>query len=329
MMRRLPILAALTVAAIVAASAWLAIDAQSDPQPLNTAEHQPRDDDQSQQQQSQAQPDSGPDEEEAEQQSAQQEQSEEMHEEEASDQPEAVEPSSSPVDVLIKALDIPRPLVEPEPAPEPETTISIEYETYVVEPGDTLADIAEVLAIDLRDLIDANQLTSPDLLYVGQELAVPVEVVVVEPVEEPEPPYEPVEIAPTISDDGIVYGTIHDRERDVVNSAVIVTSDGDQSVQLVEACVDGIRRTYILGLSLPHGSTPIYWRFDDAPLSMDRWTAEADRVESIGWCPILHLVDEQAGLKSLWIRIGGVDLTFGIEHWIPDPIRYNFSFCGK
>lgn len=326
---RVRILVLLLVATLAAASAWLAIDAQSDPEPLNTAEHQPRDEEQSQQQQSQAQPDPGPDEEQAEQQSAEQEQSEELQEEEASDQTEAVEPSSSAVDVLIKALDIPRPLVEPEPALEPETTVAIEYETYVVEPGDTLADIAEALAIDLHELIETNQLTSPDLLYVGRELAIPVEVMVVEPIEESLPLHEPEEIAPSTSENGIVYGTIHDRARGVINSAVIVRSDSDQSVQLVEACVDGLRRTYILGLSLPEGPAPIYWRIDEGPVSLDRWTAEADRVESISWSPILQLVDEEAGPRSLWIRIGGVDLTFDIENWIPDPIRNNFSFCDK
>ena len=41
--RRLPVLADLIVAVLISASAWLAIEAESDPEPLTTTEHLPRD----------------------------------------------------------------------------------------------------------------------------------------------------------------------------------------------------------------------------------------------------------------------------------------------
>ncbi|MCY3571660.1 MAG: LysM peptidoglycan-binding domain-containing protein [Chloroflexi bacterium] len=330
-MPRLPLLGVLFVAVIVAASAWLAIDARTDPQPLPFAEHLPRDDEQSQSEESQDQPEPGPEEEAdqelADEDSAGEDAAQESQEDEDAEPTEPLEPVREPVDVLIAALDVPRPQIEP--APKPETTVVLDLETYVVETGDTLADIAETLGIELHDLIAANELDSPDLLYVGHELAVPVEVVATELLEETEPSFEPVEIAPAITGDGIVYGTVHDHEHGVVNSAVIATSLTDASLRLVEACVDGVRRTYIMGLSLPEGPTRIYWRFDEGPLSTDRWTAGDDLVESNVWCPFLHTLDEQEGIRMLWIRIGGQDLTFGIENLIPDEILVNFSYCGN
>lgn len=332
-MPRLRLLGVLLAAAIVAASAWLAIDARTDPEPLPVAEHLPRDDEQSQQEESQDQPEPGP-EEESDQESTDNEsdgdaapESQESQEDEDAGSTEPLEPALEPVDILIAALDVPRPQIEP--APKPETTVVLDLETYVVEAGDTLADIAETLGIELHDLIAANELDSPDLLYVGHELAVPVEVVATEPLEETEPSFEPVEVAPAITGDGIVYGTVHDHEHGVVNSAVIATSLTNASVRLVEACVDGVRRTYIMGLSLPEGPTRIYWRFDYGPLSTDRWTAGDDLVESNHGGAFLHTLDEQAGIRMLWIRIGGQDLTFGVENLIPDEIHVNFSRCGS
>lgn len=319
------------IAAIVATSAWLVIDARSDPQPLPVAEHLPRDDEQSQPEESQDQPEPGPEEEAdqelADEDSAGEDAAQESQEDEDAEPTEPLEPVREPVDVLIAALDVPRPPIEPVPVPE--VTVAFELGTYVVEAGDTLADIAEILEIELHDLIAANELDSPDLLYVGHELAVPVEVVATEPLEETEPSFEPVEIAPAITGDGIVYGTVHDHEHGVVNSAVIATSLTDASVRLVEACVDGVRRTYIMGLSLPEGPTRIYWRFDEGTLNTDRWMAGDDLVESIHRWPFLHTLEEQAGIRMLWIRIGGQDLTFGVENLIPDEIHANFSHCGS
>jgi LysM repeat protein len=43
----------------------------------------------------------------------------------------------------------------------------------VVEPGDTLSAIAEKFGVTTQQLIDANRLSNPDLLNVGQELTIP------------------------------------------------------------------------------------------------------------------------------------------------------------
>lgn len=46
-------------------------------------------------------------------------------------------------------------------------------QTYVVQPGDTLLAIANRLGTTMRALIDANNLTNPDRLSVGQVLIIP------------------------------------------------------------------------------------------------------------------------------------------------------------
>ena len=329
-MRRLPVLAALVVAAIIAASAWLAIDAQSDPQPLPVAEHLPRDDEQAQQQQSQSEPNPDPDEQREAQESADQEPSDEeasasLSESDESEPDETIDSSQTAADILIRALEIERSAIEPEVFRPPPSALP----TYIIEPGDTLADIAAHFEVNLDDLVAANELLLPDLLHVGQKLTVPLKAAVSLPIEEPEPPPEPVEVAPAVTEQGIVYGTIRDHELGVVNSAVIARAQTDSTVILVEACVDDVRRTYIMGLPLTEGQPRIYWRFDAGPLNTDRWSAEADRVESIRWYPFLHTVDEMEGVETLWVRIAGTDLSFGLEHIVPDEMRHNFNICGR
>jgi nucleoid-associated protein YgaU len=61
------------------------------------------------------------------------------------------------------------------PAPAPGTI------TYVVEPGDTLSSIATTFGTSAAELLELNDLDSPDRLSIGQELEVvaPVAVSVV------------------------------------------------------------------------------------------------------------------------------------------------------
>ena len=332
-MRRLPVIAALIMVALVGASIWLAIEARSDPEPLPRVEHLPRDDEQSQQQESQVEPEPDPNGDDVGQQSAEQDPSDEdapaaLQAEEETEAADSIEPTPDPVDVLIEALDVPRPLIEPAVAPALEAVVVVEFDSYLVEQGDTLADIAERLGIDLHGLISANELEAPDLLHVGQELAIP-HAVVIGSVAEPEPLPESVEVEPAITENGNVYGTIRDHERGVINSATIAPLQTDTSVRLVEACIDGVRRTYIMGLSLPQGAARIYWRFDEGPLNTDRWEATGHLVEAIRWHPLLNTQGEGVEASEVWVRIGGRDLTFALASQVPDSIRGNFSICGR
>ncbi len=72
-----------------------------------------------------------------------------------------------------------RPVVEPaivteseeegdtEPTPTPP-------EVYVVQPGDTLLNIASRFGLTVTDIVLANSIRNPDYLYVGQELVIPL-----------------------------------------------------------------------------------------------------------------------------------------------------------
>lgn len=71
--------------------------------------------------------------------------------------------------------------VEPEPEPEPMT--------YVVQAGDTLSRIADELAVTVEDLAAWNGITDPNLIRVGQVLAVTAPAA--EPTPLPEPPPDP------------------------------------------------------------------------------------------------------------------------------------------
>ena len=243
---------------------------------------------------------------------------EESQEEEPGAMVEDAEPD--PADVVIKALDIERPLIVA--AVDPTVVTS----SYIVEPGDTLSDIAGRLGITLQELIAANELDSPDVVDVSLELTIPGAEPVVESGAEPEPAFEPNEVAPVLAEEGVIYGTIHDHERGVVNTAVVFTSQSDPTVQLVEACVDGVRRTYLMGLQLADGLTRLYWRIDGGALNTDRWRAADELLESTRWCPLLNDLGEAV---SLWLRVDGVDLTFGVENLGPNEILHNFFICGR
>jgi LysM repeat protein len=60
----------------------------------------------------------------------------------------------------------------PPPAPPPPSA-SASGGTYTVQPGDSLSGIAAKLAVSLQALIDANGITDPNLIYVGQVLTIP------------------------------------------------------------------------------------------------------------------------------------------------------------
>ena len=64
------------------------------------------------------------------------------------------------------------PTVAPTPSPT-RVTGTVPGQKYVVQPGDTLVSIAEEFGVTVQELIDANALTNPDVLRVGQELIIP------------------------------------------------------------------------------------------------------------------------------------------------------------
>jgi LysM repeat protein len=77
-----------------------------------------------------------------------------------------------------QAVDLPtavptfasRPIVVPTP---PATKAGPTSFTYTVQPGDTLSGIAELYSVTVEALMDANGLTDPDVLQVGQVINIP------------------------------------------------------------------------------------------------------------------------------------------------------------
>ncbi|UCG26577.1 MAG: LysM peptidoglycan-binding domain-containing protein [Chloroflexota bacterium] len=55
----------------------------------------------------------------------------------------------------------------PTPTPPPATT------TYVVQPGDTLGEIAQMFGTTVSELAALNNISNPNLIYAGQVLQVP------------------------------------------------------------------------------------------------------------------------------------------------------------
>lgn len=87
---------------------------------------------------------------------------------------------------------------EPEPTPTP-TGMALPggAELYVVESGDTLANIAGRFDLSVQDLIDANDLADPDVLRPGDELIIP-SVAGAPDGEEPTEPADPASDLPAV-----------------------------------------------------------------------------------------------------------------------------------
>jgi len=67
------------------------------------------------------------------------------------------------------------PILTPTPdEPHPIPTLRVDPIDYVVQPGDTLGLIAQRYSLSLEALIQANQLTNPNILEIGQGLVIPV-----------------------------------------------------------------------------------------------------------------------------------------------------------
>ena len=75
-------------------------------------------------------------------------------------------PSPSPGAVI--------PGEQPVPGEASPTNTPVEPTIYIVQPGDTLSSIASKFEVSLDDLMQANGLTDPDYVLVGQELLIPI-----------------------------------------------------------------------------------------------------------------------------------------------------------
>jgi murein DD-endopeptidase MepM/ murein hydrolase activator NlpD len=106
----------------------------------------------------------------------------------------AVTPSKTP---FMPPTRVPgTPILTPTPdAPRPIPTLRSEPEQYTLQAGDTLGKIAQRYGIGLNDLINANQISNPNLVEVGLPLNIPAPAAL-----EPGPDFK------IIPDSELVYG---------------------------------------------------------------------------------------------------------------------------
>jgi len=59
------------------------------------------------------------------------------------------------------------------PTPAPTVEITPPPFTYVVQPGDHLINIADMFQVDMQDIMDLNNISNPNKIYVGEQLLIP------------------------------------------------------------------------------------------------------------------------------------------------------------
>lgn len=59
------------------------------------------------------------------------------------------------------------------PAPAPTTAAPASSLTYTIQPGDTLAAIADRFNVSVDDIVAANSIDNPDVISIGQQLTIP------------------------------------------------------------------------------------------------------------------------------------------------------------
>lgn len=89
----------------------------------------------------------------------------------------AVARASTPTTLKVTDQPAAKPILTPTPdEARVLPTLRSKTEEYIVESGDTLGTISRKFSVGLQVLIDANQLSNPDYLDIGQELVIPAPV---------------------------------------------------------------------------------------------------------------------------------------------------------
>ena len=211
------------------------------------------------------------------------------------------------------------------------------WETYHVARGDTLSGIAASFGATLAELLELNGLTPTALLHPDQELLIPGPMGARAPAAA-EPgggsSYAPIEAAPGVAAEAVVYGTIRDQGSGVVHSAALTGAEG--GAQLVVACADGRLAVFVLASSAWLGAAGgdsaalrVYYQLDGGPLRGDRWEVEGGRISA---SDAGRLAGEFEGRErlSLWVDAGEGRFwaEFAVAGLLATPIQANFNNCG-
>lgn len=345
-MRRALILGALILSTAVGLSAWLAIDARSDPAPLPTSQDLPRDEQEQQQAQSEPQPDQPEDvsEQEAPEQEAAAEEDEQQETEPAAEpedaEPETDEPQESaeedqaepaavisdadlPEHRLIAAIDINRRAIS-EPARR--------QREYEIQTGDTLSGIADQLGVDVLELIQANDLDPHGIIHVGDVLRLPATL-----------EYTPLEAPPGPDDyagGGLIWGTLTDTQRGVVHTAVVAFIDQRAGLpgapDLMIGCVNN---QPVVELSWPAevsdsrpDSIRVYWRVSRGPLQTSRWSVGEGVLSAPEPAPFIDSLNGASDLRLFPAAPEARDWFYWYPHagqMVETPVQANLERCGR
>lgn len=92
----------------------------------------------------------------------------------ASGDPETSQGQPPPPDTSASPIGVATPVENPEQVDTTAVGTPVEPTVYIVQPGDTLSNIASKFDVSVEDLMRANGLTNPDYVMLGQELLIPI-----------------------------------------------------------------------------------------------------------------------------------------------------------
>lgn len=94
----------------------------------------------------------------------------------ATTQPPVVEPATTTSVIVVTPTDEPEvtpPEPPPPPPPDPPVVDEDGILLYTVQAGDTLFSIAQRFGVSLDDLVEANNISNPDEIFVDETLTIP------------------------------------------------------------------------------------------------------------------------------------------------------------
>lgn len=107
--------------------------------------------------------------------------------------PPAPEATAVPAEPAVMTITPAAETAEPTPSPTPAAATPAARRVHVVQAGEALLLIAKQYGVDVEELMRVNNLSSPDWIYVGQELIIPQPAA--QPTEEPTPAVTPAPAA--------------------------------------------------------------------------------------------------------------------------------------
>ncbi len=203
-------------------------------------------------------------------------------------------------------------------------------EEYAIQPGDTLTLIAHRHELSVAALLEANPGIEPTDLRIGAAIRISRDSA------------NAFEIAPGALDNGIVFGTITDRERDLIHSLVATPSLPVQGSEpghwftigcMADALAVEWHRFDLTGNhvdDLSAEAARVYWQVDAGPLRSSRWIVSAAGALAAP-LPAAVVADLENG-EQLTLRLAsesGDPRRFSLVGLLSAPTQANLHHCGR